>query len=101
MCVFNNLPEEILKYIYKIALTKIHINSVLYLIKHFKSITQNKNKNQTKKIYECEIFYMYYYKYLYLIKHSPIKITKNEQLQHNYIIYHNFWCIDYDICNIS
>ena len=101
MLIFNNLPDEILKHIYEIALSQIQINAVLYLIKNFKSITENKNKNQTKKIYECEIFYTSYYKYLYLIKKSPIKITKTEQIQHNYIIYNNFWNIQYDICNIN
>lgn len=103
MCIFNNLPEEILKHIYKIALSRIHINSVLYLIKNFKSITYNKNINNKShiKYYESRIFYEFYYRYLYIIKNSPIKITKSEQLKHFSIIYHNFWCIDYNICNIS
>ena len=101
MSIFYNLPDEILKYIYTIALHNIHINSVLYLIKNFKTITNNRNKNNIKKYYESETFYEFYYKYLSLIKKSPIKITKIDKLNHYSIIYKFFWYIQYDICNIS
>lgn len=76
MSIFNNLPDEILKYIYTIALHNIRINSVLYLIKNFKTITNNRNKNNIKKYYESETFYEFYYKYLSLIKNHLSKLQK-------------------------
>ena len=74
--IYNNLTEEILSYIYKIALHKIHINTILNIIENYESHLIYKKQNT--------IYYKFLYLYTYskrfneLIKNSPIKYTKIE-----------------------
>ena len=101
MNIFNNLPDDILLHIYKIALHNIHINSILYMIKNYNLITFNRNKTSSKKFNSNEIFYELYYKYLLIIKKSPIKISFEDKNNHYKIINKIFWKISFYYCNIS
>ena len=87
--IYDNLPEEILLYIYKISLYKIHINSILNIINNYESylICRKQNTNYYKLLF----FYKYTKRFNQLIHDCPVKFNKIELKVFYSIINKPFW----------
>ena len=87
--IYNNLPEEILSYIYKIALHKIHINTILNIIENYESHLIYKKQNTI--YYKLLYLYTYTKRFNELINNSPIKFNKTELNLYYSVINKNLW----------
>ena len=87
--IYDNLPEEILLHIYKIALHKIHINNILNIIYNYESYLIYRKQNTI--YYRLIFFYEYRKRFNQLILSSPVKFNKTELNLYYSIINKNFW----------